>query len=62
MTMMTRAHFKLIADTIASLDFPEEDGPEIEICANEFARVLARTNPQFDRAKFLKVCGVSDTP
>lgn len=53
-----RRHFQFIADTLL-IDLAHE--PEIRtMVAQTFARRLAGTNPQFDRGRFLKACGVED--
>lgn len=70
---MTRKDFELIAevlrvaivdikdDTRAKL-FREHDGhmalEGAERVARDFSSCLARTNPRFDRERFLKACGV----
>ena len=64
--IMTRRHFKLIADTLASED-PRPYNPNNEYdsgCYGEwctvvlaFAAMLRKTNDAFDRQKFLKACG-----
>lgn len=52
---MTRAHFKLIADAIADRDIDDCIRPFL---ARHFARRLELANPRFDRARFLRACGV----
>lgn len=52
---MERRHFQIIADTIKGLA-PDVYGPEQ--VAQAFADAMARQNPRFDRARFLKACGV----
>ena len=46
---------QLIARTIKKLARPAHDVPTI---ANMFADAMTGTNANFDRAKFLKACGV----
>lgn len=57
---MTRRDFELIAQTINfashNIGLLQSDR---ESLANEFADALRATNPQFDRARFLKACGVA---
>lgn len=61
---MTRQDFKLIAEVLKD-SLPYEDSNSIEaergyhemIC-NAFADRLSSTNPNFDRTRFLKACGV----
>ena len=51
---MTRKHFKLIAETIRALP----DLRDRRNQADRMAVICARTNPRFDRVRFLKACGV----
>lgn len=61
-----RRHFEQIAEIIRSAPFTEMatsvEGPwtsgQRATIAQFFARALAATNPNFDRAKFLAACGV----
>jgi hypothetical protein len=63
---MTRKDFELIAQTIRDLristNLPGQDIlSRIETrnaVAQAFADSLVQTNPRFDKAKFLKACGV----
>tara|TARA_R100000234_G_scaffold23021_1_gene13032 strand:- start:2771 stop:3187 length:417 start_codon:yes stop_codon:yes gene_type:complete len=52
---LTKQHFQLIADTIKATNLAHEDRVEL---AEEFQRELKKTNPQFDKEKFLEACGV----
>lgn len=60
---MTRAHFKLIAETILEMS---EGSTHMDLhltpgqVATSFARALRATNSRFDTEKFLRECGVSD--
>jgi len=63
---MTRQDFEMIAETIranaAELDAAlgaEKGDIAFGITANAFADALAQTNPRFDRARFLRACGVA---
>lgn len=47
-------HFAAIAATIRDLDLI--DGMDRSIIAHGFARDLAKTNPKFDRTRFLCAC------
>lgn len=47
---MTRQHFELIAETISNLAIDEK---YIRIVAVEFADMLKRTNPVFDKHRFI---------
>lgn len=53
---MERRHFELIAKTIADYGYPLDQ----RRLAPHFARVLAHTNPNFNRARFLEACGVKE--
>lgn len=68
---MTRQDYELIARVVAQVEpnivvtyycGDERDRPNVYMrdrLAGMFADELAQTNPQFDRARFLKACGVS---
>jgi hypothetical protein len=64
---VTRQHFALIAETLQrALEL--EDVPNstrtpkdaLRALAFDFSRTLASTNPSFNRARFLRACGVED--
>lgn len=68
---MTRKDYQLIADAIkgSNVHYQFTEGSEstrnadayrngVANVANTLAFVLSRDNPRFDRAKFLKACGV----
>lgn len=64
---MPRAHFQLIADVLYEAGIEIDDrnfGPDARSIwigmADAFASELAKTNPRFDRARFLRACGVED--
>lgn len=63
---MTRKDYALIASVIATEIAVCGDGDDGNgaraICslAQEMADALRATNPQFDRARFLQACGVTD--
>lgn len=52
--MMSRRHFAFIASVVATLADPLERHD----VAHSFADALERENPRFDRARFLRACGV----
>lgn len=56
---MTRKDFQMMAETIAALGRAGayNAATQREIAEN-FAHRLAQTNPRFDRARFIKACGV----
>lgn len=55
-TTMQHRHMAFIADVLAELTgFSDFDRFAI---ADRFANALARSNPRFDRARFLAACGV----
>ncbi len=53
---MQRRHFELIAEAIQELG----DVAIRPFMARHFASKLAATNPNFNRARFLRACGVGD--
>lgn len=55
--VMQHRHFAVIAGIIAGMqgDWSKQAHAHI---AHRFANELASTNPRFDRARFLKACGV----
>ena len=55
-TQMTRQHFELIADIIKGI----EDTENRKEMANMTADKLEKTNPRFDRGRFLKASGVGE--
>jgi hypothetical protein len=63
---MQRRHFELIAETIKEMvdDYANEpDHPYRDmgrVVAVRFASKLKSTNPQFNRDRFLRACGVED--
>lgn len=60
---MTRKDFELIAKVFHELNADFNNGGEdtisLALVAEELTRALATTNPNFDRARFLKACGVN---
>lgn len=67
---MTKKHFELIAkvmnknitDTAPEVTEVRYSGATLSrAIAKQFAYVLAKTNPSFDRKRFLKACGIDDT-
>ena len=65
---MQRRHFELIAEVLRGWTIPAENMDDLpgeqettsaaQGIAYDFAEALASTNPNFDRARFLKACGV----
>jgi hypothetical protein len=57
---LTCKNLELIADVIneSRVCFEDKDDATINHIAEHFAAVLSRTNPRFDREKFLRSCGV----
>jgi len=57
---MTYKELELIADIIneSRVCFEDKNDATINHIAEHFAAVLPRTNPRFDRKKFLRSCGV----
>jgi len=58
---MQRRHFELIAETLKGLSLNWgghlNDASHARV-VEDFADKLASTNPNFDRARFLRACGV----
>ena len=57
---MTTKDFEIIADVIneSRACFEDKDDATINHIVEHFAAVLPRTNPRFDRERFLRSCGV----
>jgi len=56
---MTKKHFEFIAATIAAMpDFADTLRAQKASCASSFADALQKTNPRFDRARFIKACNL----
>ena len=51
---MQHRHFSTIAAVLASMP----DRPSAEVAAHHFASELIKTNPAFNRARFLTACEV----
>lgn len=66
----TKATFWLVADTLrAEIDrgqyMDDEQNRQqnrrtVNVIAIKFADTFAKSNPRFDRAKFIKACGLED--
>lgn len=61
---MTRQHFALIAKTLNDefhhVACGQDQRDMVRSVAQFFASALAPTNPNFNRARFLRACGVED--
>lgn len=58
---MQRRHFELIAETLKNTRETiqgEQHKVIHDLYAKAFAQALRSTNPQFNRERFLKACGV----
>lgn len=57
---MTRKDYVLIAAALkdARASTPEANHVGVDVAASNIAHALARDNPRFDRARFLKAAGV----
>lgn len=53
---MQHRHFATIATILAGLRDMDLTAWQTETLHNQFADMLARTNPKFDRARFLRAC------
>ena len=64
---MQRRHFEFIAEVLrtqvrrlSNLDAPAGSAFNADAVALAFADGLAATNPNFDRVRFLRACGVGE--
>jgi hypothetical protein len=56
---VTRKHFELIAETLrGAVETNADSRDALPTLAAHFADALRRTNPNFNRARFLAACGV----
>jgi hypothetical protein len=55
--MLTKKHFEKIAEVISN-HLNEGSGLEAEHIADDLSSYFAEDNPLFDRARFLKACGI----
>lgn len=55
---MEHRHFATVAAVIRRATFHGFNQEEQRRMADQFAHELAGTNPKFDRARFLRACGV----
>tara|TARA_R110002051_G_scaffold295757_1_gene361633 strand:- start:236 stop:421 length:186 start_codon:yes stop_codon:yes gene_type:complete len=61
---MTRKDFQLIADVIKAThrsNVVDTDDKAIAILTESLAIELAKTNPRFNKALFIKACGVNQS-
>jgi hypothetical protein len=62
---LTRKHFQAMAEAInaeaKSLDIGSEEYLVVRRIAFDLATMSKADNPNFDRAKFMKACGVSES-
>lgn len=56
---MTHQHFRSIAESIRKLATHPSSELARDLVAFRFADDLARTNPNFNRVRFLAACGVT---
>lgn len=57
---MQRRHFEMIANSVRML-YGDLTKAQRQLVAERFADDLTRTNPNFNRARFLKACGVEES-
>ena len=55
---MTRKHFQILADTIKNIPFTNEHDRTI-VASNLADSLCSPSNPRFNKALFLKACGVN---
>jgi hypothetical protein len=53
--MMTRKHFKALAETLLKIS----DLTTRKTVANEAAEMFQKENPRFNKAKFMAACGLN---
>lgn len=53
--MLTRKHFKAIAETVSKITDPKER----EAAARTQAAICAESNPRLDWGRFMEACGVT---
>jgi hypothetical protein len=53
---MTRKDFQLIADVLKAHQDGTSNGHVVRGLAMSFASALAKTNPRFDKLRFVKAC------
>lgn len=53
---LTRKHFQLAADSVKSI----EDKKKRKEMASHHAEIFAKSNPRFDRQRFMKAAGVDE--
>lgn len=56
--MLTRKHFQMVADVLVDVAPYIPATRYAEVCGR-FADALQRTNPRFQRSRFMSACGVS---
>jgi len=54
--MMTRKHFKKIAELLSTVSWDNVTSESIIMLKSRFADFLANENPRFDRQKFIEAC------
>lgn len=63
---MTKKHFEAIAGLLKSVEFACRVSPDEKaearhrLLCKSFADLFSEENPRFDRARFLKACGVTE--
>jgi len=58
MSIFTRRHYQAIAEELHIEQlYPQDQGPVAEIL-HDLCRMFSKDNPNFDREKFLKACGM----
>ncbi len=59
---MTRKHFEAIANALANYNVESQasQAETVASIANALAREFKQDNPRFNKARFLKACGVEN--
>lgn len=58
--MLSRQHYKLIADAIAQMR-PEADEAIVDRVVDRLCEAFAKDNPKFNRKRFEKACERADS-
>ena len=59
MSIFEKRHYQAIAEVLKAFNVDMNEAPsEIELTARALAAMFLHDNPNFDREKFLKACGM----
>ena len=60
MGMFERRHYEAIAEVLNNCFVWHMNGAEVKFTAHELANKFQKDNPNFEREKFLKACGMEE--